>query len=359
MDIEVSKGEFTILEKILYNLIIRRLQMKLFKMANSDSKLKIGMAQISPVWLDKDRTIEKVINQLKEAAIKHCELLVFGEGLLPGYPFWLELTNASVFNSKMQKEIHAHYARNSIQLEAGELDQICKFCRELNIATYLGIIERPKDRGGHSLYCSLVYIDALGKIQSVHRKLQPTYDERLTWSPGDGHGLQVHSLKKFTVGGLNCWENWMPLPRTALYGLGENLHIAVWPGSDHNTRDITRFIARESRSFVVSVSSMMRKQDFPEDTPYLNEILENAPDILANGGSCIAGPDGEWLVEPQIGKEGLITYEIDFNRVLEERQNFDPVGHYSRPDVTRLIVNRDRQTVVKYTVDQNKEEPKG
>ena len=182
----------------------------------------------------------------------------------------------------------------------------------------------------------------------MHRKLQPTYDERLTWAPGDGNGLQVHSLKEFTVGGLNCWENWMPLPRTALYGLGEDLHIAVWPGSDYNTKDITRFIARESRSFVISVSSLMQKTDFPSDVPYVDKIVKDAPEVLANGGSCIAGPDGEWIVEPVINKEGLIIETLDFNRVLEERQNFDVVGHYSRPDVTKLQVNRERQSTVFY-----------
>lgn len=138
----------------------------------------------------------------------------------------------------------------------------------------------------------------------------------------------------------------MPLARTALYGLGENLHIAVWPGSLNNTKDITRFIARESRSFVVSVSSLMQLKNFPTDTPHLNEITKNAPKILANGGSCIAGPNGEWLVEPVLNKEGLIMHTIDFNRVLEERQNFDAVGHYSRPDVTQLTVNRERQSVL-------------
>jgi len=155
-------------------------------------------------------------------------------------------------------------------------------------------------------------------------------------------------LKQFTVGGLNCWENWMPLPRTALYGLGENLHIAVWPGSDHNTKDITRFIARESRSYVVSVSSLMNKVDFPKDTPHFSEIVKNAPETLANGGSCMAGPDGEWIIEPIINKEGLFVQTIDFNRVYEERQNFDPVGHYSRPDVTKLTVNRTRQSTTEY-----------
>jgi len=233
-----------------------------------------------------------------------------------------------------------------VSIEEGDLDDICALSRKHKIAVYLGIIERPIDRGGHSLYASLVYINQEGEIKSVHRKLQPTYDERLTWAPGDGHGLQVHPLKQFTVGGLNCWENWMPLPRAALYGQGENLHIAVWPGSDYNTKDITRFIARESRSYVISVSSLMKVSDFPQDTPHLDAILEKAPDILGNGGSCIAGPDGEYIIPPDTTTEGNIYSTLDFNRVYEERQNFDAVGHYSRPDVTQLQVNRERQSTI-------------
>jgi nitrilase len=215
------------------------------------------------------------------------------------------------------------------------------------MAVYVGVIERATNRGGHSLYCSLVYINEQGVICSVHRKLQPTYDERLTWAPGDGNGLQVHPLEGFTVGGLNCWENWMPLPRAALYGMGENVHCAVWPGSDHNTKDITRFIARESRSYVISVSSLMHKTDFPKDTPYIEELLAAAPEQLANGGSCVANPDGSWLLEPQLHTEGVFHAEIQLDRVYEERQNFDPVGHYSRPDVTQLHLNRERQSTLK------------
>jgi len=313
-----------------------------------ENTLKIAMAQISPVLLNKDETLKKVAHSISEAGEKGCELIVFGEALVPGYPFWLALTGGAEWNTKVNKELYAKYVRNSIQIEAGELDAICELAKQNKMAVYLGIMERAKNRGGHSIYASLVYINQEGEIKSVHRKLQPTYDERLTWSPGDGNGLQVHSLKQFTIGGLNCWENWMPLPRTALYGLGENLHIAVWPGSDHNTKDITRFIARESRSFVVSVSSLMTKKLFPKTTPYLDKILENCPDVLANGGSCIAGPDGEWIVEPVLHKEGLIIQEIDFNRVYEERQNFDSVGHYSRPDVTKLTVNRKRQSTVEF-----------
>lgn len=315
---------------------------------SKENILKVVLAQIAPVWLNKEATIGKIEDSIREAGKKKAELIVFGEALLPGYPFWIALTNGAAWDSPVQKEIHAHYVQNSITIEKGELNSICALAKEYNIAVYLGIMERAANRGGHSIYASLVYIDQQGIIQSVHRKLQPTFDERLTWAPGDGHGLQVHPLKDFTVGGLNCWENWMPLPRTALYGLGENLHIAVWPGSDHNTKDITRFIARESRSYVISVSSLMSKTDFPEDTPHLAKILENAPEVLANGGSCIASPDGEWLVEPVLHTEGLIYETLDFNRVLQERQNFDPVGHYSRPDVTKLHVNRERQSTVEF-----------
>lgn len=313
-----------------------------------DNILKIAMAQITPVLLNKEETLKKVEASIIEAGKQACELIVFGEALVPGYPFWLALTGGAEWNTQVNKELHATYVRNAIQIESGELDAICELAKTYNIAIYLGIMERAKNRGGHSIYASLVYINEKGEIKSVHRKLQPTYDERLTWAPGDGNGLQVHPLKQFTVGGLNCWENWMPLPRTALYGLGENLHIAVWPGSDHNTKDITRFIARESRSFVVSVSSLMTKQDFPKEIPHLGRMLENAPETLANGGSCIAGPDGEWIIEPVLCKEGLIIQSIDFNRVYEERQNFDAVGHYSRPDVTKLHVNRERQSTVEF-----------
>ncbi len=314
----------------------------------ADNLLKVALAQIAPVWLDKEETISKMKKYILEASQENVELIVFGESLLPGYPFWIELTNGASFNSTVQKELHAHYSRNAVVIEEGDLDSLCELAKEHKIAIYLGTIERAQNRGGHSLYCSLVYIDQEGVIQSVHRKLQPTYEERLTWAPGDGNGLRVHKLKQFTVGGLNCWENWMPLPRVSLYGQGENLHVAVWPGSDYNTKDITRFIARESRSFSISVSSLMRVEDFPKDTPHLDKILEKAPKVLGNGGSCIAGPDGEWILEPVLNKEGLLIHTLDFNRVYEERQNFDAVGHYSRPDVTKLSVNRERQSTVAF-----------
>lgn len=313
----------------------------------SSGKLKVGLAQISPVWLNRDKTLAKIEDYVKEGGQNGAELLVFGEGLLPGYPFWLAYTNGAAWETKVNKELHAFYMANAID-PYSDLQSIQDLALQYKMAIYLGTIERAEDRGGHSLYCSLVYIDQKGDIKSVHRKLQPTYDERLVWSPGDGNGLKTHKLKSFRVGGLNCWENWMPLPRAALYAQGENVHIAVWPGSEHNTADITRFIARESRSYTISVSGLMRKKDIPEDVPHRNLILENTPDVLANGGSCIAGPNGEWVIGPTKGSEAIFYSEIEINRVFEERQNFDASGHYSRPDVTRLIVDRKRQKTVRF-----------
>lgn len=309
-----------------------------------DSLITVALAQIAPVWLDREATTAKIIEAIHEAADEGAELVTFGECLLPGYPFWLDFTGGAAFNSPMHKEIHAHYLSQAVNIEAGHLESICDAAGERKVSVVLGIAERPDDRGGHSIYASLVYIDSNGIIQNVHRKLMPTYEERLTWSPGDGHGLRTFPLKNFTLGGLNCWENWMPLARAALYAQGEDLHLAIWPGGEHNTHDITRFVAKEGRSFVVSVSGLMRIADFPQDTPYYDEIIEHAPDTLASGASCIAAPDGSWVIEPQIGEEGIYIATLDHNMVLEERQNFDPVGHYSRPDVTQLNVNRARQS---------------
>ena len=312
----------------------------------TSNQLTVALAQIAPVWLDRDKTIEKILAAITEAANQGAQLVTFGETLLPGYPFWLELTGGAVFNSQKQKDLHTLYLQQAVNIESGHLDPICQIAKQRKIAVIVGTAERASDRGGHSVYCSLVYIDNQGQIKNVHRKLMPTYEERLTWSPGDGHGLRTFPIGSFNMGALNCWENWMPLPRAALYAQGEDLHVAIWPGGEHNTHDITRFIAKEGRSYVMSVSGLMRPQDFPVDTPYLDEILTNAKPFLASGASCIAAPNGEWVIEPQIGEEGVYVATLEHHKVYEERHNFDPVGHYSRPDVTQLHVNRERQNTV-------------
>ena len=313
-------------------------------------KLKIALAQIAPVWLNKKASIDKLINTIETAANKDCQLLATGESWLPGYPFWLSNTDAAQFNSDLQKRLHARYLSEGVDIEAGDLNPICAAAQKHKMAIIVGAMERPQSKGGHTLYASRVYITENGEIGSVHRKLMPTYEERLSWGPGDGHGLVTHQLQDFTVSSLNCWENWMPLARASLYAQGTNLHVAIWPGSEWNTHDITRFIAKEGRTFVVSVSGFLSQAQITDDLPDAELLREVSPDIMAAGGSCVAGPDGEWILPPQNGTEDIFVAEVDLQQVLEERQNFDPSGHYARPDVLQLTVNRQRQNSIK-TID--------
>lgn len=312
------------------------------------STLKVGVVQMAPVLLNRAATLEKMRHYAERAGQADCGLLVFSEALLPGYPFWLDFSDGARFNANFQKRLHARYLREAVSVEAGHLEELTALARQYRMAMYVGIMERPADRGGHSLYCTLVFIDAQGEIRNRHRKLRPTYEERLSWAPGDGHGLRTFPVGPFTVGGLNCWENWMPLARAALYGMGENLHVMVWPGNYRNTHDLTPVVAKESRSFVISASGLFRKSDIPTDWPESEVLRAQCPEQPADGGSCIASPDGSWVLPPQRGTEELFTAAVDLQRVLEERQNFDPSGHYSRPDVLRLQVDRRRQAAVHY-----------
>jgi len=318
-------------------------------------KLTVAMGQISPVWLNREATLAKMANYLTEAAREGAQLIAFGEALLPGYPYWLDLINGAEFNSEKQKRLYAYYVEQAVDIERGDLTMIQDACAKNKISAYVGCIEKTRQRG-MSVYCTMVFIDHQGVIQSSHRKLMPTYEERLAWAPGDGHGLRVHSVGDFTVGGLNCWENWIPMARQSLYAQGEQLHVAIWPGNINNTKDITRFIAKEARSYVMSVSGLIGLDDVADDLPFAIEIKEamkerisSSEKFLSNGGSCIAAPDGEWLVEPVIDKECLTLATIDLSEVMKERQNFDPAGHYSRPDVLQLQVNRQRQTTVHFS----------
>lgn len=307
--------------------------------------LRVALAQIAPIWLDRAATTDKIIHAIGDAVRQGAKLVVFGEGLLPGYPFWVEHTDGARFENDLQKSLYAHYCDQAVVIEHGHLDPIRDAARAHALWIALGVIERAGDRGGHSLYCSLVLIDHTGTVRNVHRKLMPTYEERLVWSPGDGAGLRTFAIGPFTVGALNCWENWMPLPRAALSAQGENLHLAVWPGSRRNTEDVTRFIAREGRSFVVSVGAPMRRENIADSHPHAALLRERMPAVCADGGSAIAGPDGRWVLPPQEG-EGVFCADLDLAQVFRERQNFDPSGHYSRPDVLSLRLDRRRQSTL-------------
>lgn len=315
-----------------------------------DDQLTVAIAQMAPVWLDRQATLARVIAWIGEAAASGARLVAFGEALVPGYPFWTERTEATRFDDPVQKDLVAHYQDQAVQLEAGHLDGVRGAAAAGRIAVVLGIIERPADRG-HSLFCSRVFVAPDGEVASVHRKLVPTWDERLVWSPGDGHGLRTHRLERFTVGALNCWENWMPLPRAALYAQGEDLHVSLWPGGEHLTRDNTRLLALEGRSYVVAAGGLMHADQVPRTVPHRDRILAGGDGWWAGGGSCIAAPDGTWVIEPTSEREELLVATLDHGAVRRARHNLDPAGHYARPDVTRLVVDRRRQTTAEFRDD--------
>ncbi|MDQ3710144.1 MAG: carbon-nitrogen hydrolase family protein [Actinomycetota bacterium] len=305
--------------------------------------MRIAAAQAHPVWLDAGATAKKVIGLLGEAAEHGVELLAFPETFLSGYPFWVERTDGARFGDARQKSAYAHYLDAAVEIGGSELAEISEAVADLEVFSYLGITERGTGPARGTVFCTLVAIDPQRGIVSAHRKLVPTFEERLVWGHGDGHGLGVHDIGEARVGGLNCWENWMPQARHALYAAGEDLHVSVWPGSPRLTRDITRFIALEGRVYSLAASGLLSVDDVPADFPLRDALCEQQVDVYHHGGSAIAAPDGTWVVEPVEDREGLVVADIDLTLVRAERQNFDVTGHYSRPDVFDVRIDRRRR----------------
>jgi len=309
--------------------------------------MKVAAAQTSPVWLDADATTTKICAWIERAAKEGADLVAFGETFLPGYPYWVDHAGASQFFDDAQREAYAQYLNAGIEAQGPELARVAAAAADCGIQVYLGVAERGVGNATGTLYCTLVAIDPQQGVVNMHRKLAPTFGERLVWGRGDGHGLRVQGLENgWRVGGLNCWENWMPQARHAIYAGGADLHIALWPGSVRNTEDITRFIALEGRCYVLSVGTLLTIDDVPAGFPLRTEC---APDF--DGGSAIAAPDGKWVVEPVAGTEGLIIADLDLEQVRRARQQFDPTGHYSRPDVFEVRVHRRRLDAAMFDED--------
>lgn len=320
--------------------------------------MKVGVVQFRSALLDRATSLARAVDRIHEAADLGAELVVFPEAAVPGYPVWLSGLHGSRFEDPTQKAIHARYVEQSIAPAHGHLESVCAAAAVRGVDVVLGGVERGVDRGGHTLYCTAFWIDGDGHLANVHRKLMPTHEERLCWGVGDGHGLRTRSVRGFQVGALNCWENWMPLARATLQSQGLDVHLMLWPGSPALTTELTRVAAREGRCHVVSVGGVLRSDDLPDEPEVFGELRRRAESdggILQPGGSCVAGPDGAWRLAPdafEAGEEGVRVLDLDLASIHAERQNFDAAGHYARPDVFSLQVDRRRQGVASFVDDE-------
>ncbi len=273
-----------------------------------------------------------------EAIEQGASVITWGETLIPGYPVWMGLTDSARWDNPDQKRAYSTYVRESVSLDGPIVDEMRNISSEHGVMLMGGILEAD----GSSVYATLLTIGFEGEILGRHRKIKPTFDERLIWADGDTEGLRTYETPEGRIGGLNCWENWIPLTRAALHQEGEMIHVAVWPGSFSLTEDITRFMALEGRSWILSACGVYRGEDFGHlsvnDFPMRDEMMKAGG--IHSGGSLIANPIGEIIAGPLPDyEEGILYADVDRRTVLEERQNFDYSGHYSRPDLLRLTRN--------------------
>jgi len=316
--------------------------------ARPGSTVTVAGAQLGGPWLDVEARMDRVVQAAELAAAEGCDLLAFPETYVSGYPFWLTRTQGARFNDPAQKACYAYYLDAAIEIGGPQHRRLEELSGDLGLTLLVGVTERGQGNGSGSAYCSLLTISPKEGLVGHHRKLVPTFDERLVWGYGDGAGLRTTRVGAARVGGLNCWENWMPQARQALYAEGEDIHIGLWPGSSALTGDITRFVAMEGRVFSLAVGGLLRQGDIPDDFPLAEELRAHSPQTPFNGGSGLAGPDGSWLIAPVVDREGLIVADLLLGRVAEERLTFDPTGHYSRPDVFGSTVRRERLRAVSF-----------
>ncbi len=300
--------------------------------------MKVAVIQMSPVFLDKSASWKKLNAMILEAIEQGARVITWGETLIPGYPVWMGMTDSARWDNPDQKRAYSTYVRESVSLDGPIVDEMRNISSEHGVMLMGGILEAD----GSSVYATLLTIGFEGEILGRHRKIKPTFDERLIWADGDTEGLRTYETPEGRIGGLNCWENWIPLTRAALHQEGEMIHVAVWPGSFSLTKDITRFMALEGRSWILSACGVYRGEDFGhlsvDDFPMRDEMMKAGG--IHSGGSLIANPIGEIIAGPLPDyEEGILYADVDRRTVLEERQNFDHSGHYSRPDLLRLTKN--------------------
>jgi nitrilase len=296
----------------------------------------VACAQVEPVVLDRDLTLAKLEDTAAEAKRNGAELVVFPETFVPVYPSSVWAKAFAGWQNPGAKETFARIAQQSVAVGSAAERRIGATAAELGIWLVTGVNEVEAERPG-TIYNSLLFHAPDGTLALHHRKLVPTNHERLVWGQGDGRGLTAVETGFGRIGGLVCWENYMPLARFALYEAGVELYVASTADDGDAWQPTLVHIARESRAFVISPCHFQRESAYPDDFPLAAEI--EGAGTIGRGGSAILAPDGSYLAGPLYDEEGILYAELDPTALLAERQRFDPVGHYHRPDVLKLGVS--------------------
>ena len=299
---------------------------------------KLAAVQAAPVFLDLDCSVDKACRLIEEAADQGASLVVFPEAFLPAYPLWVWYIPPG--HTHQLRELYAALHAQSVTIRGPAVSRIARAAASAHAAVAIGVSERNSESSDGSLFNSLVMIDAQGQILGRHRKLVPTAGERLVWAQGDGSDLEVYELPFGRVGGLICWENYMPLARYALAAWGEQIHVApTWDRGEPWISSM-RHIAKEGRCFVIACCQILRMNDIPDDWHFKAEYLGGIDDWINPGQSLIADPDGKLVAGPLAHQEGILYAEFRRSQLIGPRWQLDIAGHYSRPDVFELRVHR-------------------
>ena len=307
---------------------------------------KVAVVQAAPVLFDREATVAKASRLTAEAASQGAKLILFPEAFVPAYPRGFSFGHVVGSRSPEGRRVWQRYWANSVEVPSSATEALGEAARQSGVYLAIGIIEKDGQFSGGTLYCTLLYFGPDGRLLGKHRKLKPTAAERLIWGEGDGSTLTVLPTEMGKIGGLICWENYMPLARMAMYGKGVEIYLAPTADARDTWQATLRHIACEGRCFVLGCNQFVRKEMYPLDLEGIAE-LKNQPDIICRGGSVIISPLGEVLAGPLYDREGILEANLDLGEIARGKMDFDVVGHYARPDVFQLVVNEAPQPPVK------------
>ena len=300
-----------------------------------DQIIKVAVVQAAPILFDCAATTHKVRHLISQAAKDGARLVLLPEAFIPAYPRGLSFGTVIGSRTEAGRRAYARYWDESVDVPGPATQAIGEAAAQAGVYVAIGVVEREAKHRGGTLYCTLLYFGPDGRLLGKHRKLKPTGAERFIWGEGDGSTLTTLETDIGTLGGLICWENYMPLARMAMYQKGVDLYLAPTADARDTWQATIQHIALEGRCFVLSSNQYVTAEMMPTDW----EETDPAASILCRGGSAIIGPLGQYLAGPLYDQEGILTAELDLDLIKQARFDFDPVGHYNRPDVFRLIVN--------------------